>query len=54
MIYAPKAEGAAPTGLEDSTQGFNPGTRPSATRLKGRQIERASNVEVGSIAHSVL
>jgi hypothetical protein len=39
----------APTGLEDSAQGFNPGNRPPERRaLKGRQNESANNVEVGS------
>jgi hypothetical protein len=39
----------APTGLEGSAQGFNPGNvRPERRALKMRQIERASNVEVRS------
>jgi hypothetical protein len=39
----------APTGLEDSAQGFNPGNRPPERRaLKGRQNESTNNVEVGS------
>jgi hypothetical protein len=38
----------APTGLEDSAQGFNPGNRPERRALKGRHNESANNVEVGS------
>jgi hypothetical protein len=46
------SEDFAPKGLEDSAQGFNPvstlGTNHQQRALRGRQIERASNVEVGS------
>jgi hypothetical protein len=39
----------APTGLEDSAQGFNPGNRhPDRYALKERQIQRANNVKAES------
>jgi hypothetical protein len=41
-------KGRAPKGLEDSAQGFNPGNRrPERFALKGRQIERTNNANVG-------
>jgi hypothetical protein len=39
----------APTGLEDSAQGFNPGNRhPDRYALKGRQIQRTNKVKAES------
>jgi hypothetical protein len=52
-----RLEASAPKGLEDSAQGFNPGkprvstlgtNQPERRALKGRQIERTSNVKASS------
>ena len=46
-LWTPKV--AAPKGLQDSAQGFNPGNRhPERRALKGRQIERTNNVKASS------
>jgi hypothetical protein len=43
-----RPEGAALKGLQNSAQGFNPGTNhPERRALKGRQIERTNNAEIG-------